>query len=187
MRPLLSTSAYSGMKTVLQQQNCKRTRPPASVLINLQQECRNTTLPHTCGYSVDSHRVLERILVFVAFISPISCLPISHRMSSETSERIHEWCRSPSTRASKILLQYSRNLLPDRLHSPEGDRLHQYLGGGRALVSWRAKRRPSLHFAKALSFSVCVQGRCRISASRSAILSRVRPAHVSQCTRKSIG
>ena len=40
----------------------------------------------------------------------------------------------------------------------------------------RHARSPSLHFATALSFSVCVQGRSPISASRSARFSRVRLA-----------
>ena len=40
----------------------------------------------------------------------------------------------------------------------------------------RHARSPILHFARALSFSVCVQGKFPISASRSASFSRVRLA-----------
>ena len=48
----------------------------------------------------------------------------------------------------------------------------------RALFSWRAKTRPTLHFAKALSFSVFVQERFPIADSRSVRLSRVRLAMI---------
>ena len=67
--------------------------------------------------------------------------------------------------------QYSRSLLSDS--SSPVTAWRQSIG-----FLERQARRPSLHFAKALSFSVCVQGRLHISSSRSAILTRVRLAIV---------
>ena len=79
----------------------------------------------------------------------------------------------------KMVLQYSQSLLPDSSSFSKGwpsssvTALRESTG---FLV--RQARCPLLHLAKAVSFSVCVQGRFVISASRSARFSRVRFAMV---------
>ena len=76
-----------------------------------------------------------------------------------------KWCCSPSASVSKIVHQYSLGLLPN---SSSFSRAWP----SSSVTAWRQStcflasqaRRPSLHFARALSFSVSVQGRLRTAA-----------------------
>ena len=77
-------------------------------------------------------------------------------------------------RAGKMVFQYSQSLLPDSSSFSKG-----WLCSSVTVLRdntgflLRDARCPPLHLAKAVSFSVCVQGRFVISASRSARFSRV--------------
>ena len=108
---------------------------------------------------------------FAAMSSSNSSLSISQRMSSGafwTYLKIASWRwrLSPSMRAWRIVLQCSHSLLHDSSSFSRGWK-------SSSVTAWRQSigflerqaRRPSLHFAKALSLSVCVQGKLQFSAS----------------------
>ena len=85
------------------------------------------------------------------------------------------WCLGPSMRAWNMVHQYSQSLLPDSSSFSKG-RPSSSVTALRENTCFllRQARCPLLHLAKAVFFSVCVQGRFVISASRSARFSRVR-------------
>ena len=177
--PLSSMSEVLGIKTVLLSVKQSGIAPPSkTAFFSIKEELRTQATSTPVGTIWNSVRVRSRIILQskeVVKLGLINSPTVVIKSLLNISQNIFVLVMS---RAFLACLengpQYSQSLLPDSSSFSKGwpsssvTALRDNTG-----FFLRHARCPPLHLAKAVSFSVCVQGRFVISAWRSARVSRV--------------